>query len=210
MTQSRSDLEEILRQKDEIHNAMLEFLLKLNSTTRTYRKNAKVISDYLFEFADYVKVELPKSRIEIGIKTDEIKAVEINDETEDYSVSFIDINNLKTTNDTFGHDAGDRCIKTVSQVLGAYSNQYCVARIGGDEFVVIFLNTNLDQIIIIAEEWKKELLKNPIQVNSHSITPSISIGVTQKNQGESFQSTKERADHAMYKAKTGRKGIVTF
>ncbi len=73
------------------------------------------------------------------------------DETETFSVLFLDINALKYTNDTYGHKAGDRLINKITQaILSTVRENDIVARIGGDEFLVVMPNTqceNCDNVI---------------------------------------------------------------
>ncbi len=122
------------------------------------------------------------------------------------SVIFADINGLKMTNDIFGHTAGDELIKKTAQIL----TQSCreddiVARVGGDEFIILLPKTN--------EESAKKILSRIDSSFSNArvaaIKCSISLGSDTKTRFEqSFEETTANAENAMYKDKImNRKSI---
>lgn len=70
-------------------------------------------------------------------------------------ISFLDINNLKYINDTFGHQAGDDLIVTVSNIMINHYKNSMIFRIGGDEFVIITEGVSEDEFIKMSKEGKK-------------------------------------------------------
>ncbi|MCX6705592.1 MAG: GGDEF domain-containing protein [Candidatus Woesebacteria bacterium] len=101
---------------------------------------------------------------------------------ENVSFIFIDLDDLKTTNDTKGHDAGDDILKGFSKILTKIGRQSdLIARYGGDEFTICLPATGLDE----ANKMKDRLLEN-----AGDIKISVGIGTTL-----------EDADNAMYKMK---------
>ena len=117
-----------------------------------------------------------------------------------FSVMLIDMDNLKQTNDRYGHRAGDLALKTVSRVIRKnLREEDAVGRFGGDEFVVILRNTNLKG----AENTTKRLISELEKSNNGAENPiTISIGICQFNPSDySFEDLINKADQALYAAK---------
>ncbi len=116
------------------------------------------------------------------------------------SIVIVDLNYLKNVNDSLGHQAGDKLIRRIAEVLQAASeDKYFTARIGGDEFVVILPNTS--------EETVNEFMKH-IQVlvemnNKFYREPelSISLGGATSTSDMNLEKVISLADDAMYKNK---------
>lgn len=111
------------------------------------------------------------------------------------AVIFWDINNLKITNDTIGHEAGDSLIRTVAnsiqQLTSKSSNAF---RIGGDEFVMITDNAKEDTVNNILTDWN-----NIITEISASYPYEISASVgSSYGPGHQIDDLIKEADHNMY------------
>lgn len=127
------------------------------------------------------------------------------------SLCFFDINNLKTLNDLYGHEAGDWAIKTVGEVLAKNirEQQDWASRYGGDEFVLCFNNTGEKQAHVVAERIKHEIENIPLKYDLDEGMLSITYGIKTitygiKNMGEISITADEfirDADQAMYQAK---------
>ncbi|WP_373509230.1 EAL domain-containing protein [Thiocapsa sp.] len=130
---------------------------------------------------------------------------------------FIDLDNFKTLNDTFGHDTGDLLLQQVAERLSACVREGdTVARLGGDEFVVMLedLGTNAEQAGAQAERVGEKILThlNPpyrIAEQSHHSTPSIGITLFCGHR-ESLEELLKRADLAMYQAKAAGRNTLCF
>lgn len=112
---------------------------------------------------------------------------------------FFDVNKFKQVNDTYGHSAGDICLKKIAaqlqNVYGKYGNCY---RIGGDEFCVI-LNKNFDGVEVLNNNFKKTI--NQEQENDERM-PDVAIGFAFFDEKNShIQTVIEKADAMMYKNK---------
>ncbi len=117
-----------------------------------------------------------------------------------YGIIVIDINNLKTVNDTLGHKVGDQMIESVGSALRHVDKKYSSAhsyRIGGDEFTIICYN--IDQIYSIAETFKDFLREANMQYDTFNI--SISMGKATTNDEISSQRIFDLADKRMYMQK---------
>ncbi|WP_137133196.1 sensor domain-containing diguanylate cyclase [Rhizobium sp. FKY42] len=116
------------------------------------------------------------------------------------SVLILDLNGLKETNDTMGHDAGDALLRRLGEVVtGAVSRPNHAARIGGDEFAILM--PGADKVAAAAmADTVNELLKINNQFYSN-MPLSISIGVATSEEGEKIESVVRRADALMYENK---------
>lgn len=121
---------------------------------------------------------------------------------EKVAVIFWDLNGLKSTNDSMGHDVGDYLItvfaKTIFKISG--TNRFAF-RIGGDEFVMIIENPEENENELILQEWKRDLEN----MNKSSKIPlSASVGYAVGN-GSEIQTLLVKADQMMYEEKTRSK-----
>jgi len=119
-------------------------------------------------------------------------------------VLFCDIDNLKPLNDEFGHHTGDVAIQTVADRLKAVVRLGdLVARIGGDEFVVLLEGLHSrDELAAIAEKCRAAV-EGPVVVDGETILLSVSVGAVLAGQDESADEVLARADHALHRAKSG-------
>lgn len=129
---------------------------------------------------------------------------------ERFALLFIDLDNFKSINDRWGHEGGDAVLKIVALRLSAATREAdAVARMGGDEFVVLLENpTHRDDIIVIAEKLL-ESVRSPILQEGQEIQVGFSIGISQyPDDGNTAAQLLSRADHAMYETKAaGRNGF---
>ncbi|MBC7183559.1 MAG: diguanylate cyclase, partial [Marinobacter sp.] len=129
-----------------------------------------------------------------------------------FALLFIDLDNFKTINDRLGHDAGDELLMDVAKRLsGCVRQSDTVARMGGDEFTVLLLDTgNLDFIKDIATNILAEL-NRPFHLGDDEVRVSGSIGITLfPENGHSAQQLLNNADQAMYLAKHSGRNQVCF
>jgi len=128
---------------------------------------------------------------------------------EQISVIMIDIDNLKKTNDTYGHRAGDKVIREIARVIKTCIRQIdTAARYGGDEFAVILPNTSLNDAIVVAERMVSAVGQTPIIWKRNEITLSISVGLGQYNCDSTPEDMTSRSDEALYVAKQAGKNTV--
>jgi diguanylate cyclase (GGDEF)-like protein/PAS domain S-box-containing protein len=117
-------------------------------------------------------------------------------------VAFLDLDRLKSVNDSLGHSAGDEVISIVGERLaGAVREGDTVARIGGDEFLVLFLDVDEDSADEVGDRIV-DALKPDVIVGTHRIRITASVGLVFCEGGsESAETLIRRADLAMYSAK---------
>lgn len=132
---------------------------------------------------------------------------EANEHGHKAALLFLDLDGFKPVNDTYGHDAGDSLLKTISErIHGAISDQDTVGRIGGDEFLVILHQVRDRQHI---EQVCAELINvvsQPVVYQQHTLQVGASIGAaTYPNSARCHNDLRARADELMYKVKRSGK-----
>jgi diguanylate cyclase (GGDEF)-like protein/PAS domain S-box-containing protein len=121
---------------------------------------------------------------------------------------FLDLDHFKNVNDTLGHSMGDELLVEVGQRLTASIRQSdTVARIGGDEFVLVLADADATNAEAVSKKLL-ECLARPYQIGAHTLASTPSIGIALYPQdGTSFGVLYQHADAAMYMAKKdGRNG----
>jgi|SRR5687768_15692070 diguanylate cyclase (GGDEF)-like protein len=129
------------------------------------------------------------------------------------SVLMIDSDNLKSVNDTSGHDAGNRLLRQLANAIQAELRFTDVpARYGGDEFIVLLPETPAKGALEVAERMRKVVADTPLDIQGHRIAHTISIGVACfPDDGRTLDALAARADRALYQAKQqGRNRVVRY
>lgn len=176
--------------------------------------------NYLLNMLRQTNAELKKSNKNLSLKAykDNLtKAYNRNGlfkylETKDtpYTLTIIDIDKFKNINDTFGHDVGDSVLKELSVlVMKNIRENDMFVRWGGEEFIVIFDNNDLETCQNICENLRKEIEKFNFSTVK-KITASFGVSGL-KNKSDSFENILKRADKALYEAKsTGRNRVYVY
>ncbi|MGB9589240.1 MAG: putative bifunctional diguanylate cyclase/phosphodiesterase, partial [Armatimonadota bacterium] len=127
-------------------------------------------------------------------------------------VVFIDLDRFKLVNDTLGHSVGDKLLKQVAQRLRSTLRQVdTIARIGGDEFVLILPDLNTSDDANKTANRVMEVLSKPFQVMGHDLFVSASAGISVfPSDGEDVESLVRAADTAMYDAKDQGRNTFCF
>jgi diguanylate cyclase (GGDEF)-like protein len=95
------------------------------------------------------------------------------------SMLMVDIDNFKSVNDTYGHNVGDEALKAFAEIGKSVLRKVDVfGRIGGEEFAVLFPDTELNDAIILAERLRQAIQESCVQTSKGPIHFSISVGVT--------------------------------
>lgn len=129
------------------------------------------------------------------------------------AVLFLDLDRLKSVNDTYGHEAGDAVLRhAATQVTATLRNDDVVGRLSGDEFVVVVtVSTPADAEGVarrIVERCSEPLTIAPD--HEHAVTPSIGIAIARPGCGLTPRTLVARADAAMYEAKRAGRGRWAF
>jgi len=128
------------------------------------------------------------------------------------SCMVVDLDSFKQINDTHGHDVGDAVLKHASASINAsLRSQDVVARTGGDEFLVLCPDTDLQAALRCAERIRQAVYANEVHVNGLHLRMSISVGVAQRDGSMADpDAMTKRADQGAYVAKAqGRNQVAT-
>ncbi len=127
---------------------------------------------------------------------------------EQLSLVIIDLDKFKKINDTYGHMTGDAVLKRLGSILNESTRKYdIVSRFGGEEFIVLFPNTNLARAKKVSERLRKKVEADK-EMMKYKVT--LSGGVSTYHEKDSVARMKQRADKALYRAKNnGRNRIET-
>lgn len=122
-----------------------------------------------------------------------------------------DIDHFKAINDRFGHHAGDQVLRGFASLLKAMlGKDDLAARIGGEEFVMVFPGRTAEHAVMKVEQLREQFKTQELKMGEQTITPTASFGIAELNAGDaSIYDVIKRADEAMYQAKhEGRNRLV--
>jgi diguanylate cyclase (GGDEF)-like protein/PAS domain S-box-containing protein len=130
------------------------------------------------------------------------------------AVLFCDLDDFKLVNDSFGHRSGDQLLEALGRRLRGFTEgcEDVVARVGGDEFVVLLRTASIEEAAARAELVLDAVIQ-PFSVGGRTVHIGASIGVAAAQRGEPFEAEQllRHADMAAYEAKhTGRGRVVVF
>jgi diguanylate cyclase (GGDEF)-like protein len=132
----------------------------------------------------------------------------------DLSVIMLDLDHFKRVNDTFGHDFGDYVIKEfAARILSCIRQSDIAFRFGGEEFIVLLPQTNLDGAVATAEKIRRRCAEQSFQNASHTIAMTVSIGVSSclAKPPQNHEDMICQADQALYAAKEeGRNRAIVY
>ncbi len=149
---------------------------------------------------------LPNRRTIMEYLRDRIEQVSIGNPC---AVLLLDIDHFKSINDTLGHQAGDRCLRTVGKIIGSnIRNVDRAGRIGGEEFVVLMPDTTSEMARMVGERLRGAIANAEIRYASGEPL-TASIGVAVASISDTVDSLLARADRALYQAKAqGRNRVI--
>ncbi len=178
-------------------------------------QNAKLYEQAQQEIADRKKAEkaikhlanhdsltgLPNRRLFNERISLEISRSQRNDQK--IGIMLFDLDHLKKVNDSYGHNIGDLLLQAVAQrLLGLLRKSDTVARMGGDEFLLLLPEMNQKKDAILTAERILDALDTPFHLEAHEVSITTSIGIVfYPDDGDDVNDLVKKADIAMYKAK---------
>lgn len=124
-------------------------------------------------------------------------------------VGLLDLDNFKALNDTHGHDVGDQALVHLTSVVRQNLRPSdSISRMGGEEFVIIYPDTSLENAADALVRLQRELTRAYFLANDQRLLITFSAGVSEWVPGEDFDVLLKRADEAMYQAKQAGKNKV--
>lgn len=128
-----------------------------------------------------------------------------------HSLTFVllDVDHFKTINDGLGHQVGDRVLVHVANTLvRTLRDEDRVARWGGEEFLIMLPDTDLEHALQTAERLRQALVEQPWHGGARPVELSASLGLSEYHPGESLSDCVARADRALYAGKAGGRNRV--
>ena len=141
--------------------------------------------------------------------------LEETENNEDYAIAMIDIDHFKKVNDTYGHDAGDKVIIQLAQILCSTTHHHdLLARFGGEEFCIVIKNVDRSKAQEVFDRLRETVESTSIYTEKQEqVRCTISIGVMMSkdaNTGEDIDEHIAQADMMLYKAKQEGRNRVIF
>jgi diguanylate cyclase (GGDEF)-like protein len=187
-------------------------------------KYTKINDHYVISFTDITEIKTKSNLLEYQANHDtltglynrkkfyEIYSKEIKREkryTNNLSIILFDLDHFKLFNDDFGHDIGDLALKAVANISQESIREHdTIVRWGGEEFIILLPETNIDGAKIVAEKLRNEIELHVDENIPRTITASF--GITCLHDDDDENSFVKRVDKALYQAKDeGRNRVVT-
>lgn len=126
------------------------------------------------------------------------------------SVIFIDIDRFKEINDQHGHAVGDAAIRIVAaRARNWLQAEHLIARFGGDEMLVVLYGCGMAETYDLADKLRLAVTEHPLAIDKVKLRVSLSMGVSELQEGDTVQSLLQKADVALYQSKEGGRSRVT-
>ncbi|KPK38390.1 MAG: hypothetical protein AMJ69_08605 [Gammaproteobacteria bacterium SG8_47] len=136
-----------------------------------------------------------------------------DEHTTTFCLLYVDIDNFKQINDTYGHLIGDKVIRSVAALLSAnVKGKDAVARIGGEEFAVLLRETEAENAVRVGEILRRTVESTRLKrADTGELIGQItvSVGVTDYRRSETVDEVMQRADNALYQSKEGGRNRVS-
>ena len=129
----------------------------------------------------------------------------------DEGIAMGDIDFFKKVNDTYGHDAGDLILRDISDLLVAFmGDRGLVSRWGGEEFLLVFIDLNGDEVFTELDTFLHRLAKRSFDFKGTDISVTMTFGVSEYDAGPDFTKTIKEADEKLYIGKQSGRNRVIF
>lgn len=144
-------------------------------------------------------------------KIEELLEFEINRSerfNHNFGLAIVDIDKFKEVNDTYGHQIGDKVLKEIANILNTNRRKTdFVGRYGGEEFIIICPESDVEGVIKLMETFKEKICKHKFSKVGNK---TASFGVTMSQRGDSIESVLKRADDALYQAKDNGRNKIEY
>ena len=127
--------------------------------------------------------------------------------SKNYAIAMVDVDHFKKFNDTYGHDMGDKVLKSVAEQLKTFSAPGRAFRYGGEEFTLVFRRGEVKEVEQVLETVRMSIEEAEVEVfdpkkkKDIDVNVTASIGVAFAASGEDPESVIKRADDALYQSK---------
>jgi len=196
-----------------IYSFVISFNNKFNINYKYFIANFLALSIFFF-LSNYVykKIAFPKDSLTNLQKYGYLNLInkKLLNDRKDYSILFIDIDDFKYINDSFGHIIGNKILKELATILKrSIRPTDFIVRYGGEEFIIILQNTEKNTAIEIAERIRKKVESHTFINENKCLNITISIGISSSNEHyKNFFALINTADKNLYKAKSSGKNCI--
>lgn len=211
LNQMNAVLDRCRAEKNPIASELEQIVSKYGKLLRRFTKTVSISDGYQSQLMDMM------GRLEVTARTDLLTGLANRWEimsrlhaeagrTERhgtvFSILLADLDHFKMVNDTYGHLAGDRILKAIAKTLRSSIRieDFC-GRWGGEEFLIILPETELDHAALVAEKLVATVRKAPVKLDGKKIHITLSIGAGTFKAGMNIDECINKVDEALYKAK---------
>ena len=128
-----------------------------------------------------------------------------------FGIAFLDIDNFKHVNDTYGHEIGDKVLKILAETVQSNLRKHdSLGRWGGEEFIILFSDVDTEGLLNVTEKIRKLVAASSLHLSDQNLNITISIGATVVSESDDPESIVTRADQLMYVSKKSGKNKVTI
>ena len=195
---------------DENNTDIITGSLEIFTEVKSEDQYRSLLEKYQKESSQDHLTQVPNRRYMHAIvesKIREFKAVGVV-----FGIAFIDIDNFKHINDTYGHDVGDEALKllvrTISASLRAHDH---IGRWGGEEFIVVFSDVLAEGLVKASEKLRVLIEASVLHISEiKRLSYTISVGATLVDAMDDVETIIDRADNLMYQSKVAGKNRVTI
>nr|WP_184424796.1 GGDEF domain-containing protein [Thalassotalea piscium] len=203
--------------------SLISFIINLISNSQSQRKSLTDELTHTYAEVNLLRTQLNESRDQAA---EDILTGLLNrrgcqsklqsfDLSKTHSTIMIDIDHFKQINDGFGHTVGDKVIQLIASIIKkSITADDIAARLGGEEFIIVMNNKPTKVAELLAEKIRASVEKLKLlqkHTNTYLPTISVSLGIAELNEKESWESLFDKADRAMYQAKKlGRNRCVVI
>ncbi|MGB3979832.1 diguanylate cyclase domain-containing protein, partial [Planktomarina temperata] len=188
----------------------LAFLLYMLHRGRVERRKMRRLID---------RLRLSNSKLSRYVDLDDLTAaqsrrylvdrIDRHKRRETHALLYVDLDEFKTVNDTYGHDVGDALlIKVTDAMVAACRPGDFVARLGGDEFCVFLKGCDLERAGQVARRFLQAVVEADVEVAGRRVIRTASIGVCELRPDQSMEDALNVADAALYEAKSKGKNQI--
>ena len=138
-----------------------------------------------------------------------IERLKLDDHPKNHAIILCDIDHFKTINDQYGHAVGDLALKHIAHIMNkAIRKSDEIARIGGEEFLILLHDTDAEFALTVAERIRNIVENTPFRVENQKINMTLSFGVSVFQDYDQLHQAKHTADLLLYQAKKfGRNSV---
>lgn len=203
---TRDEIEDLSNSMKKMEGDINKYIADLLSTSSKL-EGAKRKADEMKSLADKDALTGIANK-RAYFETEERLNKEIKQGKARFAISMIDLNDLKLTNDTLGHEKGDELIIGLSNIIRETFTSSSLYRIGGDEFAVISENGDLKDIDVLQKKFAEAINKSikVKDIDGMGVSAAIGFAIFDPNIDNNVEDTFKRADKKMYENKKMMKG----